>query len=155
MHGPCEEVAVLTQHVGHPEGGKLRVRVGVEQAVVRQRVEGVTRLVLHEVQQGRVGVVGRCDGGDLVVFIPCCTAAASSSPSSSSATSSAAAAPALAGVALGKEEKDQSHCWHLRCNGFRGATLVYTCFIHLHANKLWLEFRKQNKTKLKKPNPYH
>lgn len=104
MHGPCEEVAVLTQHVGHPEGGQLRVRVGVEQAVVRQGVEGVTCLVLHEVQQGRVSVVGGRDGGDLVVFIPC------SAASSSSATSSAAAAPALTGVALGKEEKDQNHC---------------------------------------------
>lgn len=92
-------MGVLTQHVGHPEGGQLRVGVGVEQAIVRQGVEGVTRLVLHEVQQGRVGVVGGRDGGDLVVLIPRSTAA------SSSAATSSAAAPALTGVALGKKTR--------------------------------------------------
>lgn len=95
MHRPREEVGVLTQHVGHHEGGQLGVGVGVEQAVVRQRVEGVTRLVLHEVQQRRVGVVGGCDGGDLVVFIPC---------------SSSAAASALTGVALERRRKERNHC---------------------------------------------
>lgn len=34
-------MGVLTQHVGHHEGGQLRVGVGVEQAIVRQGVEGV------------------------------------------------------------------------------------------------------------------
>lgn len=80
-------MAVLTQHVGHHEGGQLRVGVGVEQPVVWQRVEGVARLVLHEVQQGGVGVVGGRDGWDLVVFVPC-------------SSSSAAAASALTGVIL-------------------------------------------------------
>lgn len=84
-------MGVLTQHVGHHEGGQLGVGVGVEQAIVRQGVEGVTCLVLHEVQQRRVGMVGGCDGGDLVVFIPC------SSPS-------AAVASALTGVALENKE---------------------------------------------------
>lgn len=81
-------MGVLTQHVGHHEGGQLWVGVGVEQPVVWQRVEGVTRLVLHEVQQGGVGVVGGRDGRDLVVFVP---------GSSSSATT---AASALTGVTL-------------------------------------------------------
>lgn len=96
----------MAQHVGHPEGGQLRVGVGVEQAVVWQGVEGVARLVLHEVQQGRVGVVGGRDRGDLVVFIP--SSAASSSASSAASSSSAAAAPALTGVALGREEKESA-----------------------------------------------
>lgn len=101
MHRPREEVGVLTQHVGHPEGGQLRVGVGVEQAVVGQGVEGVTGLVLHEVQQGRVGVVGGRDRRDLVVFVP-------RSPSSSAAATtptSAAAAAALTGVALGRKRR--------------------------------------------------
>lgn len=80
-------MGVLTQHVGHHEGGQLRVGVGVEQPVVWQRVEGVTRLVLHEVQQGGVGVVGGRDGRDLVVLVPC---------------SSSAAASALTGITLQK-----------------------------------------------------
>lgn len=42
VHRPREEVGFLTQHVGHHEGGQLGVGVGVEQAVVRQGVEGVT-----------------------------------------------------------------------------------------------------------------
>lgn len=87
-------MGVLTQHVGHHEGGQLRVGVGVEQPVVGQRVEGVARLVLHEVQQGGVGVIGGRDGGDLVIFVPC--------------SSSAAAASALTGVALGRKEKEKN-----------------------------------------------
>lgn len=35
------QVAVLGQHIGHHEGRQLRVGVGVEQAVVGQRVKGV------------------------------------------------------------------------------------------------------------------
>lgn len=88
-------MGVLTQHVGHHEGGQLRVGVGVEQPVVGQRVERVTRLVLHEVQQGGVGVIGGRDGGDLVIFVPC-------------SSSTTAAASALTGVALGKEEKEKN-----------------------------------------------
>lgn len=84
-------MGVLTQHVGHHKGGQLGVGIGVEQAIVRQGVEGVTCLMLHEVQQRRVGMVGGCDGGDLVVFIP------RSSPSTT-------AASALIGVALEKKE---------------------------------------------------
>ena len=89
MHRPREEVGVLTQHVGHHEGGQLGVGVGVEQAVVRHGVEGVAGLVLHEVQQRGVGMVGGCDGGDLVVFIP----------------STSATASALTGVALEWQRK--------------------------------------------------
>lgn len=100
MHRPCEEVGVLTQHVGHPEGGQLRVGVGVEQAVVGQGVEGVTGLVLHEVQQGRVGVVGGRDRRDLVVFVP-----RSPSSATAAASSSTAAAAALTGVALGRKRR--------------------------------------------------
>lgn len=84
-------MGVLTQHVGHHESGQLGVGVGVEQAIVRQGVEGVACLVLHEVQQRRVGMVGGCDGGDLVVFIPC--------------SSSSTAASALTGVALKRKRK--------------------------------------------------
>lgn len=93
VHGSWEEVCVLTQHVGHHEGGQLRVGVGVEQAVVRQGVERVARLVLHEVQQGGVGVVGGRDGGDLVVFVPC--------------SSTAAVASALTGVVLEKQMEEE------------------------------------------------
>lgn len=89
-------MGVLTQHVGHHEGGQLRVGVGVKQPVVGQRVEGVPRLVLHEVQQGGVGVIGGRDGGDLVIFVPCSSSAA------------AAAASALTGVALGRKEKEKN-----------------------------------------------
>lgn len=89
-------MGVLTQHVGHHEGGQLWVGVGVKQPVVWQRVEGVTRLVLHEVQQGRVGVVRGRDGRDLVVLVPC----------SSSSSSAATAASALTGVILQKTEED-------------------------------------------------
>lgn len=52
--------------------------------------------MLHEVEQRRVGVVRRCDGGDLVVLIP---------RSSSSATT---AASALTGVALKKQKRKKS-----------------------------------------------
>lgn len=89
-------MGVLTQHVGHHKGGQLWVGVGIKQPVVWQRVEGVTRFVLHEVQQGGVGVVRGRDGRDLVVFVPC-----------SSASSSSATASALTGVILqeGKEQR--------------------------------------------------
>lgn len=96
MHRPREEVGVLTQHVGHHEGGQLRVGVGVEQAIVWQGVEGVPRLVLHEVQQRRVSVVGGCNWGDLVVFVP-----GPSSPTT-------AAASALTGVALEMQGKTEN-----------------------------------------------
>lgn len=85
-------MGVLTQHVGHHEGGQLWVGVGVKQPVVWQCVEGVTRLVLHEVQQGGVSVVGGRDGWNLVVFVPC-------------SSSSAAAASALTGVILPKRKE--------------------------------------------------
>jgi len=91
VHGPGEQVSVLAQHVGHHEGGQLRVGVGVEQAVVLQGVEGVARLMLHQVQQGGVGVVGGRDGRDLVVLVPGRPAAAS----------------ALAGVVLHRETEER------------------------------------------------
>lgn len=97
MHRPREEVAVLAKHVGHHEcGGQLGVGVGVEQAVVGQRVEGVAGLVLHEVQQGGVGVVWGRDGGDLIVLV------------ARPASSSAVTASALTGVVLKTgREKDR------------------------------------------------
>ena len=84
-------MGVLTQHVGHHEGGQLRVGVGVEQAVVRQGVEGVTRIVLHEVQQRRVRVVRGGDGRNLVVLVAWSSSAAS----------------ALTGVALERRRKER------------------------------------------------
>lgn len=56
-----------------------------------QGVERVSRFVLHEVKQGRVGVVRGRDGGDLVVFVP--------------SASSAAVASALTGVTLEKKKR--------------------------------------------------
>ena len=91
VHRPWEEVGVLTQHIGHHEGGQLGVGIGVEQAVVRQGMEGVTWLVLHEVQQRWVSVVWGCDGRNLIVFIPC---------SSSSSSTTTTAASTLTGVTL-------------------------------------------------------
>lgn len=96
MHRPREEVGILTQHVGHHKGGQLGVGVGVEQAVVRQGMERVTRLVLHEVQQRRVGVVRGCDGWNLIVFVP------RSSPAATTAAS------ALTRVALERQRKDRN-----------------------------------------------
>lgn len=93
MHRPREKVAVLTQHVGHHEGRQLGIGVGVEQAVVRQRVEGVARLMIREVKQRRVNVVWRRDGGNLVVFIPC-----------ASSTTTTIASSTLTGVALKKDK---------------------------------------------------
>lgn len=114
MHRPRQEVSFLTQHVGHHECGQLGVGVGVEQAIVWQGVKGVTWLVLHEVEQRRVGVVRRCDGGDLVVLIP---------SSSSSATT---AASALTGVALKKQKK--SNLFFRRAWRGKGKTGSFTYF---------------------------
>lgn len=94
-------MGVLTQHVGHHECGQLRVGVGVEQAVVRQGMEGVTRLVLHEVQQRWVGVVRWCDGRNLIVFI------------TSSSTTTTIAASALTGVALERQRKIRNQLYEL------------------------------------------
>lgn len=93
MHRPREEVSVLTQHVGHHEGRQLGVGVGVEQTIVRQGMEGVAGLVLHEVQQRGVGMVWGCDGRNLIVFVP----------SSSTATVTPSS---LTGEALKEEKKN-------------------------------------------------
>lgn len=82
MHRPREEVSVLTQHIGHHESRQLRIGVGVKQTIVRQRMEGITGLVLHEVQQRGVGMVWGCDGRNLIVFVPSSSSTATITPSS-------------------------------------------------------------------------
>lgn len=62
-------MAVLSQHVGHHEGGQLRVRIGVDQAIVGQGVAQVAGLGIHQVQQGGFWVVGWGDRRDLVVLV--------------------------------------------------------------------------------------
>lgn len=100
MHLAGDEVAVLRQHVGHHECGQLWVGVRVDEAVVRQRVAEVAGgVVLHQVQEGGLGVVWRSDGWDLVVLVPgsapaaapTATAAATATSSSSAIASSSAA----------------------------------------------------------------
>lgn len=91
-----DEVALLRQHVGHHERGQLRVRVRVDEPVVWQRVAEVARgIVLHQVKRRGLGVVGRGDGGDLVVLVP------GSAPTCRAAAPSPAAS-GLACVALGR-----------------------------------------------------
>lgn len=90
-----DEVALLRQHVGHHERGQLRVRVRVDEPVVWQRVAEVARgVVLHQVKRRGLGVVGRGDGGDLVVLVP-------GSASTCRAAAPSPAASGLACVALG------------------------------------------------------
>lgn len=89
-------MAVLCQHVGHHE---LWVGIRVDEPIVLQRVAEVAcRVMLHQVEERRLGVVRWSDGGDLVVFVP---------GSIPTAGASAAAAAALTCVALG-ERKDRS-----------------------------------------------
>lgn len=68
-----EEVPVLAQHVGDHDGRQVHVLVGIgwDQAVGREAVAQrvVSSFVVHQVQQGRVGEVGRRDGRDLVVLV--------------------------------------------------------------------------------------
>ena len=73
-------MAVLGQHVGHHEGGQLRVGVGVDQAVVWQGVAEVTRLVVHQMEEGGLRVVGRGDGRDLVVLVASSISTAAPTP---------------------------------------------------------------------------
>lgn len=76
-------MTVLRQHVRHHECGQLRVRVRVDEPIVRQRVAEVAcGVVLHQVKKRRLRVVRWGDGGDLVVFISVSTARASTSTSS-------------------------------------------------------------------------
>lgn len=87
-------MGLLRQHVGHHERGQLRVRVWVDEPIVWQRVAEVARgVVLHQVKRRGLGVVGRGDGGDLVVLVP-----GSGPPSRAAAPSPAASG--LACVAL-------------------------------------------------------
>lgn len=68
-----EKVPILTQHVGDHDGWQVHVLVGVgwDQAVRREAVAQrvVSSFVVHQVQEGRVGEVGRSYGRDLVVLV--------------------------------------------------------------------------------------
>lgn len=68
-----EEVPVLTQHVGDHDGRQVHVLVGIrwDQAVRREAVaQGVvSSFMVHQVQEGRVGEIGRRYGRDLVVLV--------------------------------------------------------------------------------------
>lgn len=90
-HLAGDEVAVLRQHVRHHECGQLWVGVRVDEPIVWQRVAEVAcGVVLHQVKKRRLRVVGRSDGGDLVVLVP------GSVPTARAAA--AAASPAAAGL---------------------------------------------------------
>ena len=90
-HLAGDEVAVLRQHVRHHECGQLWVGVRVDEPIVWQRVAEVAcGVVLHQVKKRRLGVVGRSDGGDLVVLVP------GSVPTARAAA--AASSPAAAGL---------------------------------------------------------
>lgn len=64
---------VLTQHVGDHDGWQVHVLVGVGgyQAVRRQAVaQGViSSFVVHQVQERRVGEIGRRYGWDFIVLV--------------------------------------------------------------------------------------
>lgn len=64
---------VLTQHVGDHDGRQVHVLVGVGgyQAVRRQAVaQGViSSFVVHQVQERRVGEIGRRYGWDFIVLV--------------------------------------------------------------------------------------
>lgn len=68
-HLAGQQVSVLGEHVGHHEGGQLGVGVRVDQAVVRDGVTQVAGLGVHQVQQGRLGVIRGGYRGDLVVLV--------------------------------------------------------------------------------------
>ena len=87
---------VLGQHVGHHEGGQLRVGVRVDEPVVGQRVAEVPGgVVLHQVEEGGLWVVGWSDWRDFVVLV------ASGIPAGVPGTATAAA---LTRVALGERQ---------------------------------------------------
>lgn len=64
---------ILTQHVGDHDGRQVHVLVGVRwyQAVRREAVAQrvISSLVVHQVQEGRVGEIRRRYGRDLIVLI--------------------------------------------------------------------------------------
>ena len=91
-------MSVLGQHVGHHEGGQLRVGVRVDEPVVGQRVAEVPGgVVLHQVEEGGLRVVGWSDRRDLVVLV------ARGVPAGVPGTAAATAA-ALTRVALGERQ---------------------------------------------------
>lgn len=101
-HLAGDQVTVLRQHVGHHECGQLRVGVRVDEAVVRQRVaEVASGVVLHQVQEGGLGVVRWGDRWDLVVLVPGSAPAATPAATSSAATTSTLTCVALRGEVHG------------------------------------------------------